>query len=225
MVSRLSPITAETVGLIHPRAARCLFWEVEPETRLRIEAHGSETEAFEKKAWLLTRLIDYGSCGFTLSFEETDNFRRPARATLLFCSPDDAPGVAPLPTAPVSTDAQLITSLFIDPRLTGMGLESVLLDAAVMDLTERGYAAIEAFGLRSEVEFAETTDEVIDVVVKREKIGLIDVEQLEGAGFKTVRDHPVLPRLRLELPPAHSLLSAADIELLLREAELLAPVS
>lgn len=223
MVSRLSPIIAENVEFLHPRAARSVFWEVEPQARAQIEAQG--TEAFEKQAWLVTRLIDYGSCGFTLSFEETEHFRSPARATLLFCSPADAPGVVALPTAPVSADAQLITSLFIDPRLTGMGLESVLLDGAVMELTERGYAAIEAFGLRSDIEFAETTEEVIEVVDKRDKIGLIDVEQLEGAGFMTVQDHPVLPRLRLELPPAHSLLSAADIELLLREAELLAPVS
>lgn len=223
MVSRLTALAPDTVSLIHPHASRSVFWETEPAVRRQIEAAGGES--FEKEAWLAARFLDYGTCGFTIVFEDGLRFRSSGRATILYCSPNDAPGVAQLPTGPVSGDAQLITSLFIDPRLWGTGLESVLLDAAVMDLTQRGFAAVEAFGLRRDVEYAETTDEVIEIVDKRTDIGLIDVDQLEGTGFKTIREHPVLPRLRLELPPAHSLLSAADVELLLREAEQLAPVS
>lgn len=222
MVSRLSPVTPENVSSLHPQAVRSIFWEVDPSIRGRIEAAGGAQ--FEKEAWLHARLLDYGSCGFTLVFAAENEITSSARATVLFCPPQDAPGAGQIPTAPVSADAQLITSLFLDPRLSGMGLESVLLDSAVMNLTERGYPAVEAFGLRSDIEFAETTAEVIAIVDKRADLGLIDVEQLEGAGFQTVRDHPVLPRLRLELPPAHTLLSAADVELLLREADLLAPV-
>lgn len=214
MDSRLQPLTQGNLGSIHPGAARSLFWEMEPETRQRVEGAGEER--FEKEAWLAGRLVDYGTCGFTLSTGR-------AQATVLFCRPGDAPGARSLPAAPVSGDAQLITSLFIDPQLVGRGLEAALLDSVIMDLTGRGYPAVEAFGLREDVEYfadVDEVDDVITVVAQRGEIGLLDVCHLEGAGFRVARDHPVLPRMRLELPPTRDLLSAADIEMLLREVVL-----
>jgi len=44
------------------------------------------------------------------------------------------------------------------------------------------------------------------------------VEVLESAGFEVVADHPEIPRLRLELPPAHGLLTEREV------ADLLAAV-
>lgn len=212
MDSRLHPLTQDTLAALHPGAATGLFWEMEPGPRARVEQAGEQR--FEKEAWLATQLTDYGTCGFILDFPEG------APATILYCSPAAAPGALSLPTAPVSDDAQLITSLFIDPRHSGRGMESILIDSAVMDLTSRGFAAVEAFGLRGDVEYFaadEEIDDVIAVVAQREEIGLLGVDQLEGAGFRVQREHPVLPRMRLELPPEHGLLSAADVELLLRE--------
>ena len=46
-------------------------------------------------------------------------------------------------------------------------------------------------------------------------IGLMSYETLRSAGFEVAADHPVLPRLRLELPPEHDMLSAAAAEDLL----------
>lgn len=217
MDPRLRPLAQDNLDTIHPGAATSLFWEMEPAARARVEKAGEQR--FEKEALLAGRLTEYGTCGFTLSFED-------AAATVLYCSPGEAPGARALPSAPVREDAQLITSLFIDPRLLGRGLESVLLDSAIMDLTGRGFSAVEAFGLRGDVEYFavdEEIDDVLSVVAQREEIGLLGLDHLEGAGFRVERDHPVLPRMRLELPPARDLLSAADIEMLLREAALVAP--
>lgn len=118
-----------------------------------------------------------------------------------------------MPTAPVSEDAAVVTSLFIDSAVAGTGLEAVLMDAAIMDLLQKGVDAVEAFGWRTDAE------EPLPLAEKPQEIGLIDAEVLESAGFEVVRDHPVLPRLRLEMPPAKGLLSAEAVEKLLSGAE------
>lgn len=220
MDSRLQPITSATVPYLHPQVFRTLFWEMEPSLREQVESTSSVR--FEKEAWLAARLWAGEPCGFTIRFNEGRQFT--PTATVLCCQRDQAPGAMAMPTAPVSSDAQLITSLFMNPALSGRGVESVLIDAVVMVFTERGAAAVEAFGLRDTIEFEAATAEVIDIVHKREEIGLIDVSALEAAGFEVVRDHPVLPRLRLELPPVQPLLSAEAVEMWLREAELAMPV-
>lgn len=214
MDDRLAPIAADNLDRLHAYAATSVFWEMEPALHRTIDCSDAK---LEKEAWLLNRLIDYGQCGFTIVFDDG------MRATVIYCSPDDAPGAQLMPTFPVSLDAQLISSLFMDPGLSGRGLESILLDAAIMDLTQRGFAAVEAFGLRTEIAFAETTEEIVDFVAQRDKIGLMGVDQLEGAGFQVVREHPVLPRLRLELPPVHDVLNEQAMDLLLREAEMVSP--
>lgn len=216
MDARLSPIAADNLDRLQRDAARSVFWEMEPSIRANVT--GADAK-FEKEAWIVSRLTDYGQCGYSIVFEGN------RKASILYCRADDAPGAQTMPTFPVSLDAQLITSLFIDPGISGLGLESILLDSAVMDLTQRGYAAVEAFGLRDNIDLAEVAQETIDIVALRDEIGLLRCEQLEGAGFRVVREHPVIPRLRLELPPVHDLLSEQAMDMLLRSAEAeIAPV-
>ena len=90
-------------------------------------------------------------------------------------------------------------------------MESALLDASLMELIRHDYPAVEAFGYRSENAEADA------IAARRLEIGLIDAEALESAGFEVVADHPVLPRLRMELPPATVLLTAKDAQRLLQE--------
>lgn len=178
---------------INPLAARSIFWELDTEVT---------DPAFEKEAWISAVLLSAGDCGLTVGNE----------ATVFFCPADYAPGASKLPTAPVSQDAALLSSLFVKSHRAARGLEAVLLDAAIMNLSSREFSAVEAFGYRDtkEAEF-----------LLREKpafIGLLSVETLESAGFMVVQDHPVTPRLRLDLPPAFDLLSAAAVEDLLAKA-------
>lgn len=212
MQQRLFPLGTQNLDQLQVDAAESVFWEMEPSIRERLDRTSSR---FEKEAWLIARLTDYGRCGFLVRFPAGQ------RASIIYCAPADAPGTQVVPTAPVSLDAQLISSLFIDEALTGGGIESILLDAAVMDLSQREYPAVEAFGLRSDVEPAEASEAVLDIVARRREIGLIDAHQLEGAGFQVVRDHPVLPRMRLELPSITPVLTAQGRETRLREAEVL----
>ncbi|QGU05889.1 hypothetical protein [Corynebacterium comes] len=211
MFARVSPLRPETIGRIHPQAGRSIFWELDPEAAAVVQASGDPD--FEKEAWLTTTLLEYGCCGFSL---ERSNRER-AVATVLYCSRDDAPGACQLPTAPVSEDAEVLTSLFIDPGFAGIGLESLLLDAAIMSLVERDARAVEAFGWRTDFFARADVDELLEgpvgaVLRSASDIGLMSVPVLESAGFQVIADHPVLPRLRLELPPQHALFSVAAME-------------
>lgn len=193
---------------MHSLARLSTFWELEAEEVM--------DPAFEKEAWLNSALLNFGDCGFTVGDE----------ATLLYCSRDLSPGVIKMPTSPVSEDADIITSLFINPARAGRGLEAVLLDAAIMNLTQRGSSAVEAFGFYTGMHApnSATPDPVaLDIArhflgTKPAYIGLMTVDVLQAAGFEVVADHPVIPRLRLELPPAHDLLTASAIEQLLAQA-------
>lgn len=217
MFATLVPLSQETMGRIHPQAGRSIFWELDAEAASLV--HDSGDPSFEKEAWLTTTLLDYGCCG--LSLERSTAAR--AVATVLWCSRDAAPGCAQLPTAPVSEDAEVLTSLFIDPGFAGVGLEAVLLDAAIMQLVDADVPAVEAFGWRQDFFSRADVDELLEgpvgsVLRSASEIGLMSVAVLESAGFQVVADHPVLPRLRLELPPQHGLLSVAAVEELLDRA-------
>ena len=217
MFATLIPLSPETMGRIHPQAGRSIFWELDAEAASLV--HDSGDPSFEKEAWLTTTLLDYGCCG--LSLERSTAVH--AVATVLWCSRDAAPGRAQLPTAPVSEDAEVLTSLFIDPGFAGVGLEAVLLDAAIMQLVDADVPAVEAFGWRQDFFSRADVDELLEgpvgsVLRSASEIGLMSVAVLESAGFQVVADHPVLPRLRLELPPQHGLLSVAAVEELLDRA-------
>ncbi len=222
MHASLSRITQDTMGQIHPQARRSIFWELDPETAERVIAKGDP--AFEKEAWLTTTLLNYGCCGFSLTGRSVGDALVPrAVATVLYCGRHDALGVVNMPTAPVSEDAEVLTSLFIDPAYAGRGLEGVLIDAAIMELVDKDVSAVEAFGFREEFLAKEEDDEALSPALRKIldqsiDIGLLGTTTLESAGFKVVSDHPVFPRLRLELPPQQQLLSAVAIEQLLAEA-------
>lgn len=210
MDARLSPLTSQSVSRIHHQAGRSVFWELDPDSATRVRRSGDAS--FEKEAWLTMVLLTFGTCGYSIGFPRSEVPRR-ARATVLYCGREDAAGIRQLPTAPVSEDAAVVTSLFIDPGFAGTGLEAVLMDAAIMDLLRRGADAVEAFGWRSDV------GEPLPFADKPQDIGLIDLNVLESAGFETIREHPVLPRLRLEMPPSRGLLSAEAVAKLLSGAE------
>lgn len=207
-----------------------MYWEC---------AHEVEDPGFEKEAWLSSTLLSFGPCGFSIGYD----------ATIIYCAADDAPGITKMPTGPVSSDAAIITSLFVTSQRAGRGLESVLLDTAIMDLVERDFEAVEAFGYHDVGEngddeifydssstepsgldelfntgskgfFADVNYEIARhfLGTRPDNIGLIPVSVLEAAGFEVIKDHPVTPRLRLELPPAHDLLSAAAVEDLVAKA-------
>lgn len=211
--ARVIPLDAANVNRIHRATARSVFWELDP---LGDTFVGTDSEV-DKAAWLYALAYEQPAVGFSIVDPSASEG---AHATLLMCPPSAAPGAMRMPTAPFSADAFCLTSLHIDTAAAGTGWEAVLIDAAVASLTQQSLPAVEAFGYREESvpESAQVSRLTREIVDKRNSIGLMPADVLESAGFTIAVDHPAIPRLRLELPPAHDLLTEREI------AELLAGV-
>lgn len=204
---QLIALEESTLSRIHPRAADSVFWELDPAATSE-----NPTSELDKGAWLLARCYTQNPIGYSIAEPTTTTG---ALATCLFCPPEHAPGAARMPTAPISRDAWVLTSLHIATSAKNRGWEAVLLDATITAATSAGVQAIEVFGLRWD---ADGADPVIGTIARHAaSIGLTEVSILESAGFIVVADHPVLPRLRLVLPPANELLAAHEIAELLAE--------
>lgn len=160
----------------------CLFWELDPVRRER-----AEEPAAEKEAWISTVLRDWGSCGRVVLVDE-----RPV-GYALYAPPAYLPGAGAFPTAPVSSDAVLLSALYVEPAARGGGLGRMLVQGMAKDLIERGgLSAVEAFG---------------DTRGPGRLGGgrcVVPVDFLTSVGFKTQRAHATTPRMRMDLRTALS---------------------
>ncbi|MEV6803967.1 GNAT family N-acetyltransferase [Streptomyces sp. NPDC017248] len=175
MGRRLVPLTLDNLEDLPHRCRSCVFWELDPVSGEAALKAG--TTALEKEAWISAVLLDWGSCGRVVYVDDV-----PA-GFVLYAPPAYVPRSTAFPTSPVSPDAvQLMTGLVL-PGYQGQGLGRVLVQTVAKDLLRRGFKAIEAFGdARWE-----------------QPACLLPADHLLAVGFKTVRQHPVHPRLRLEL--------------------------
>ncbi|WP_210503239.1 GNAT family N-acetyltransferase [Nocardioides xinjiangensis] len=152
----------------------CLFWELPPVERARLD---EQERAAAKQEWLAGTLRDWGSCGRVVRVDgRTVGLIVYAPAALL-------PGAAALPTAPGSPDAVLAATAWIEPRHRRGGLGRLLVQSMAADLVERGHTAIEAYG--------DTRGRPNGCVLPAEFLGSV--------GFATQRAHPTTPRMRMEL--------------------------
>ncbi|MBD2828415.1 GNAT family N-acetyltransferase [Streptomyces sp. SP18CM02] len=175
MGRRLVPLTLDNLPDLPGRCRSCVFWELDPvsgEAAVRAGKPG-----LEKEAWISAVLLEWGSCGRVVYVDDV-----PA-GFVLFAPPAYVPRSTAFPTSPVSPDAvQLITGLIV-PEYQGQGLGRVMVQTVAKDVLRRGFKAIEAFGdARSEPTRC-----------------VLPADHLLAVGFKTVRPHPVHPRLRLNL--------------------------
>lgn len=180
MSRRVVGITLDNLDHLPPRCRRCVYWELAPHIREQAEEFG-ETE-FEKEAWVSSVLLEWGSCGRIIYVDGV-----PA-GYAIYAPPAAVPRAASFPTAPVSADAVLLTALKVTTEFEEGGLGRVLVQNVAKDLTRRGVKAVEAFG--------DLTGEADGCV--------IPAGFLQQVGFKTVRQHPKWPRMRLELRTAIS---------------------
>ncbi|MFH9134886.1 GNAT family N-acetyltransferase [Streptomyces sp. NPDC017524] len=175
MGRRLVPLTLDNLPDLPERCRSCVFWELDPVSgEAAVKAAKPE---LEKEAWISAVLLEWGSCGRVVYVDDV-----PA-GFVLFAPPAYVPRSTAFPTSPVSPDAvQLITGLII-PAYQGQGLGRVMVQTVAKDVLRRGFKAIEAFGdARSE-----------------QSTCVLPADHLLAVGFKTVRLHPVYPRLRLDL--------------------------
>ncbi|MGC4947524.1 GNAT family N-acetyltransferase [Streptomyces sp. DT224] len=175
MGRRLVPLTLDNLSDLPRRCRSCVFWELDPVSGEAAVKSGTSDR--EKEAWISGVLLEWGSCGRVAYVDDV-----PA-GFALYAPPAYVPRATAFPTSPVSPDAVQLMTALIMPGYRGQGLGRVLVQTVAKDLIRRGFKAIEAFGDARWQEAA----------------CVLPADHLLAVGFKTVRPHPVHPRLRLEL--------------------------
>ena len=100
------------------------------------------------------------------------------------------PGAAAFPTAPVSPDAVLLTTVHVEPAYRGGGLARMLVQGMARDLV----------AARRDRRRSRRSATRPDAAVA----ACCPVEFLGSVGFKTHRPHPTAPRMRMDLRAAIS---------------------
>jgi GNAT superfamily N-acetyltransferase len=178
MSRKVARLTLDHLDALPAPCRHCLFWELDPVRRARI--HDPDTAAGEKDAWVSEVLREWGSCGRVVLVED-----RPV-GYLIYAPSAFVPGAAAFPTAPVSSDAVLLTTAYVVPEHRGGGLGRMLVQGMARDLIRRGgIRAVEAFGDS-----------------RRKGHCVVAGDFLSSVGFKTHRPHPVHPRMRMDLRSA-----------------------
>jgi hypothetical protein len=183
MSRRLVNLTLDTLEDLPRPCRQCVFWELDPVAAQRACSVGDP--ALEKEAWVSQTLLEWGSCGKLIYVDSA-----PA-GFAMYSPPAYAARSMAFPTSPVSPDAALLMTAHIVNGFAGGGLGRMLIQGIARDLTKRGVKAIEAFG-----------DAKPDN--GKDSSCLAPADFFLSVGFKTVRQHPQYPRLRLDLRTALS---------------------
>jgi len=183
MSRKILPLTLDRLAAVDAPCRACLFWELDPVRRSRVPV---DEAAATKEAWLSEVLREWGSCGRVAVVDDS------VVGFLIYVPAAFAPGSESFPTAPISSDAVLLTTVWLDPQYAGAGLGRMLVQAMAADLIRRGgIKAIEAFGDVGPLS-----------AVFHANSCAAPAEFLARVGFKTHRVHPTAPRLRMELSSA-----------------------
>jgi hypothetical protein len=235
VTARITPLRLEAFDQLPKHARRCVFWEVDPAT-LGKDDHLADPE-FEKEAWLSMVMLEWGSCGqvATAIPAECGHSEPPCLGYAFYAPPRAVPRAHRFPTAPVSADAVLLTTMRVEPGPAADDLPYSLIARVVDELVRRGVRALEAFGRTDAV--AELLDpRAVDPDVRPvlEALGDCSVEHcvigadfLRDVGFVVVAPHRYFPRLRLELDKGLGWKAEVEaaLERLLETAQLQQPVA
>ena len=173
-IVRLAPEHWEALAALPVACASCLFWEQDPVRRSR---NGDAPHA--KREWVEQVRADWGTCGQVVLVDD-----RPV-GYLVYAPEAFVPGAAAFPTAPVSPDAVLLTTAYVDPAYAGGGLGRMLVQRMARDLVKRDVRAVEAFA---------AAEGAAEPTPCRLPVGFLD-----AVGFTTQRAHGTTPRMRMEL--------------------------
>jgi hypothetical protein len=232
--ARIAPLRLEAFEQLPKHARRCVYWEVDPST-LGADDHLSDPE-FEKEAWLSMVMLEWGSCGqvATAIPDERSSAEPPCLGYVLYAPPGAVPRAHRFPTAPVSADAVLLTSMGIEVGQAADDLPHSLIARVIDELMRRGVRALEAFGRTAEAsELQDPSMVEPDVRPVLEAVGdcsvdncIIDADFLQDVGFVVVAPHRYFPRLRLELDKGLGWKAEVEaaLERLLANAQLQQPV-
>lgn len=102
MSRKIVRLTLDHLDTFRAPCRTCLFWELDPVRRERVE-----DPLAEKDAWVSEVLREWGSCGRVALVDD-----RPV-GYLVYAPEAFVPGAAGFPTAPVSPDAVLLTMAYV----------------------------------------------------------------------------------------------------------------
>lgn len=190
MARKIVPLTLDRFAALAAPCRACLFWELEPARRRHIAA---EETVREKEAWLSQVLREWGSCGRVAVVDE-----QPV-GYAVYVPARYAPGVHRFPTAPISDDAVLLTTVWIDPRYAGGGLGRMLVQGMAADLVRRGGRGAGRMTGRGGVRAIEAFGDAGPASGLHGDRCAAPADFLARVGFKTYRPHPTAPLLRMEL--------------------------
>jgi GNAT superfamily N-acetyltransferase len=172
---RVVPLTLDNLQELPADCRNCVFWELGP--LLDAQELSPEEAPLAKESWVSATLLDWGSCGKVAYVAGV------TAGYALFAPPGFVPRSLSFPTSPVSGDAVLLMNVRVEPEWAGAGIGRMLAQAVAAELVPRGVRAIEAFGSTG----------------AGSRGCLMPADYLRSVGFKTVRPHPLYPRLRMEM--------------------------
>ena len=200
MSRRLVNVTLDNLADLPKPCRECVYWELDPVSGERARECGDG--GLEKEAWVSDTLLEWGSCGQLVYVDGI------AAGYALYAPPAYVPRAIAFPTSPVSADAVLLMTARLLPEFRGGGLGRMLLQGVARDLVRRGMKAIEAFGRAGDAP-APDRGWAAAALPRRHAAPhgeeapdyscLLPADYLLAVGFKTVRQHPRTPRLRLDV--------------------------
>jgi GNAT superfamily N-acetyltransferase len=174
MPRRLRPMTAADVDLLPEPCARCTFWEVSLADLASPDL--PRDRAAVKREWAAAVTRRWGYCGvIATDGEELLGYATMAPARLV-------PRFSTIATTSVGPDAAVLLTTRVEEPYRGNGLGRQLVQSAAGLMVRRDIRAIEAVGSYREGPSC-----------------IPPVGFLQRVGFSVVRQHPVTPRLRMDL--------------------------
>jgi GNAT superfamily N-acetyltransferase len=174
MPRRLRPMTVADLALLPDPCARCTFWEVGLLDLAAPDLHRNRTEV--KREWAEAVIRRWGYCGvIATDGDDLLGYVTMAPAGLV-------PRLSALATTPPNPDAAVLLSTRIEEPYRGHGLGRQLVQAAAGLMVRRDIRAIEAVGSYREGPSC-----------------IAPAGFLQRVGFSVIRQHPVTPRLRMDL--------------------------
>jgi len=176
-MTELRRLDARTMVHLLPPCGSCAFWETGPSAASRQQANPLDI----KHDWIDRVTREWGPPGWiTVVNDSPVGFVSYAPAAY-------APRLNAFPTAPIAADSVALLMIRVVEEHRGRGIGADLLRAAEKDVIRHRVRAMEAFGTRSGMPVA-TGHECLP-----------SAAFLMAMGFHIVRDHPTVPRFRLDL--------------------------
>lgn len=169
-IRRIRPMRAAEVGLLPQPCSTCAFWE----GSLIAGLNGGLSRTV-KQDWARTVEEQWGACGLiAVDGEQIIGYLTLSPAAYV-------PRLGAFATTPISQDAVVVMNVRVMDERTGHGVGRQLIQGAAAMAAKRDVRALEA------------------VASHRPTSCMMPVGFLQAVGFTVTREHPLTPRLRMDL--------------------------